>query len=314
MKPSVLITGVHVLALAMVAHSTENTCSNCGVCCCVAGNMQVEEQSRGIIRVSQLFNGDFIRGISGADRKPGWCKVEAVYPSTDDTVDTYGGFTAGHMVVDDDLVHQFGKKGNATQNVPYQLATECDAALNAAGQAFTPISTAFCPHDLSWSEYLTLMAAIRRVTDRTGFFWYFSDAFHDNDTAHIPHWGDMLHEMCLELLSCARDGKCQQFENVVAEFIREHVNKKYVVIAEDVFPNMGNDVSKEEAGTITETVRPKGMRSIMITVAVGGAIAGFLLVVLIAVVLYHKKCRRGNKKMQDLQANHPQVNTDNAKA
>lgn len=92
------------------------------------------------------------------------------------------------------------------------------------------------------------------------------------------------------------------------------MNKKYVVIAEDVFPNMGGDVSKEEAGTITETVRPKGMRSIMITVAVGGAIAGFLLVVLIAVVLYHKKCRRGNKKMQDLQANHPQVNTDNAKA
>ncbi|PFX11589.1 hypothetical protein AWC38_SpisGene24616 [Stylophora pistillata] len=232
MEPSVLITGVHVLALAMVAHSTENTCSNCGVCCCVAGNMQVEEQSRGIIRVSQLFNGDFIRGISGADRKPGWCKVEAVYPSTDDTVDTYGGFTAGLMVVDDDFVHQFGKKRKAKQNVPYQLATECDAALNAAGQAFTPISTAFCPHDLSWN----------------------------------------------------------------------------------VFPNMGGDVSKEEAGTITETVRPKGMRSIMITVAVGGARAGFLLVVLIAVVLYHKKCRRGNKKMQDLQANHPQVNTDNAKA
>lgn len=314
MDLSVLITGV--LLLAMVAHCGGHECNNCNNCCnsCVSGDMHVEEQSRGIIRVSQLFNGDFVRGISGTDRKPGWCRVEAVYPSADDAVNTYGGFTADHMVVDDDLVHQFGRKGNATKNVPYKLATECDAALNSAGQAFTPISTAFCPHDLSWNEYLTLMAAIRRVTDRTGFFWYFSDAFHDNETAHIPHWGDMLHEMCLELLSCARGGKCQQFENVMAEFIREHVNKKYVVIVEEVFPNMGGDVSKEEVGTITETVRPKGMRSVTIMAAVGSAIVGFLLVLLVAVVLYHKKFHRRNKKMQDLQANHPQVNTDNAKA
>ena len=178
---------------------------------------------------------------------------------------------------------------------------------NTAGQAFTPISTAFCPHELGWSEYLTLMAAIRRVTDRTGFFWYFSDVFHDNSTAHIPKWMDTLHEMCLELLSCARDGKCQQFENVMAEFVREHVNKRYVGIVEVVFPNMGGDVSKEEAGTITETVRPKGMRSIMLMSAVGSAIVGFLLVVLIATILYRKKHRPGDKKLQVLQANHPCV-------
>ncbi|XP_022808729.1 uncharacterized protein LOC111345713 [Stylophora pistillata] len=318
MKLSLLIT-ITTLAVAIFAHvEDKRKCSNCENCCnnngCVSGDMHVEEQSRGIIRVSELSNGDFIRGISGADRKPGWCRVEAVYPSSYDNVITYEGFTANHMVVDDDSVHQFGKKGNATENIPFKLATECDAALNAAGQVFTPISTAFCPHDLGWSEYLTLMAAIRRVTDRTGFFWFFSDAFHDNKTAHIPHWMDMLHEMCLELLSCARDGKCQQFENVMAKFVREHVNKKYVGIVDVVFPNMGGDVSKEEAGTIAETVRPKETRSIMLISAVGSAIVGFMLVLLVAAILYRKKYRSGNKKMQELQANHPQVSSDIGKA
>ena len=330
MNLSLLIIGTLLAISTQVANvdahdgDDNRRCSECTNCCnnnrkekkkgCVSGDMHVEEQSRGIIRVSQLSDGDFIRGISGADRKPGWCRVEAVYPSSYDKVTTYEGFTANHMVVDDDSVHQFGEKGNATENIPFKLATECDAALNTAGQVFTPISTAFCPHDLAWSEYLTLMAAIRRVTDRTGFFWYFSDAFYDNDTAHIPQWMDMLHEMCLELLSCARDGKCQQFENVMAEFVREHVNKKYVYIVDVVFPNMGGDVSKEEAGTISETVRPKETRSILLISAVGSAIVGFLLVLLVAAILYRKRYSRGNKKLQDLQAKHPQVNADDEKA
>ena len=330
MNLSLLIIGTLLAILTQVANvdahdgDDNRKCSDCTDCCnnnneeensgCVSGDMHVEEQSRGIIRVSQLSDGDFIRGISGADRKPGWCRVEAVYPSSYDKVTTYEGFTANHMVVDDDSVHQFGEKGNATENIPFKLATECDAALNTAGQVFTPISTAFCPHDLAWSEYLTLMGAIRRVTDRTGFFWYFSDAFYDNDTAHIPQWMDMLHEMCLELLSCARDGKCQQFENVMAEFVREHVNKKYVYIVDVVFPNMGGDVSKEETGTISETVRPKETRSILLISAVGSAIVGFLLVLLVAAILYRKRYSRGNKKLQDLQAKHPQVNADDEKA
>ena len=330
MNLSLLIIGTLLAISTQVANvnahdgDDNRRCSDCTNCCnnnrkekkkgCVSGDMHVEEQSRGIIRVSQLSDGDFIRGISGADRKPGWCRVEAVYPSSYDKVTTYEGFTANHMVVDDDSVHQYGERGNATENIPFKLATECDAALNTAGQVFTPISTAFCPHDLAWSEYLTLMAAIRRVTDRTGFFWYFSDAFYDNDTAHIPQWMDMLHEMCLELLSCARDGKCQQFENVMAEFVREHVNKKYVYIVDVVFPNMGGDVSKEEAGTISETVRPKETRSILLISAVGSAIVGFLLVLLVAAILYRKRYSRGNKKLQDLQAKHPQVNADDEKA
>ena len=96
------------------------------------------------------------------------------------------------------------------------------------------------------------MAAIRRVTDRTGFFWYISD---DNETAQVPFWKDLLHEMCLELLQCAREGRCQQFEDVVTQFVLEHVNEKYVAIVEHEFPNLGGDVENEETGTIAEAVR-----------------------------------------------------------
>ena len=99
----------------------------------------------------------------------------------------------------------------------------------------------------------------------------------------------MLHEMCLGLLSCARDGKCQQFESWMAEFIREHVNQKYLAIVKDVFPNMGGDVTKEEAGTITETVRPKGMKCIMFVAAVGSAIVGFMFGLFVAAIPYRKK-------------------------
>ena len=141
--------------MPMILAHDKRKCRDCKNCCnsvgCVSGDMHVKEQSKGVIRVSQLSNGDFIRGISGADRKPGWCRVEAVYPSSYESVTIYDGFTPNHMVVDDDLVHQFGKKGNMSENIPFKLATECDAALNTAGQAFTPISTAFCPHELGWS-------------------------------------------------------------------------------------------------------------------------------------------------------------------
>lgn len=319
MKLSLLIIWILVPAmLAQVDYDDKRKCRDCENCCnnnCLSGDMRVEEQTRGIIRVSQLSNGDFIRGISGADRTPGWCKVEAVYPTGNvDNVTTYDGFTANHMVVDDDSVHQYGKKGEAKGSRLFKVATECDVAVNAAGQAFTPISTAFCPHDLSWSEYLTLMAAIRRVTDRTGFFWYFSDAFHNNYTAHVPLWKDMLHEMCLELLRCAREGECQQFEKVMTEFVREHVNKKYVGIVELVFPNMGGDVNKEEAGTISETVRPQGMRSTVLVSAVSGAIAVCTLVIIVAAILYRKRLTRKNKEMKESLSIHPQINGDDGKA
>lgn len=255
---------VGIFAPGILAYSRR--CSNCRDCCnsqCVSSEMQVEEQTKGFVRVAELSIGDIIRGVSGAKQDPGWCRVEAVYPTANkNNVTTYDGFTEGHMVVDNNIVHQYGRKGKAKKSRLFTLATECDAAVNAAGQVFTPISTAFCPHDLSWSDYLTVMAAIRRVTDRTGFFWYISDAFHDNKTAQVPFWEDLLYEMCLDLLQCAREGRCQEFENVVAQFVLEHVNEKYAAIVKQEFPNFGGDVENKESGTITEVVRAHRSRTL----------------------------------------------------
>lgn len=274
---------------------------------CVSGEMQVEELTKGTIAVSQLSNGDIIRGVRGADRVHGWCRVEVVDPREGNDI-TYDGFTEGHMVIDSDTVRAYGKKGNTTRSRLYTLATECDAAVNAAGQAFTPISTAFCPHELSWSQYLPLMAAIRRVTSRTGYFWYFSDAYFNNETARVPEWKNMLHDMCTQLLRCAREGQCQRFEKVVEEFVHEHLNPKYRVIVDHMFPNIGGDVERSETGTITELVRPQKKSNALLFLAVGSAIAIVLIIVAAAFFVRRARVTGKAKIAKDPDpSNHPQA-------
>ena len=251
--------------------------------------MRVEERTKGHIKVSQLFEGDVIRGIKGPDRTPAWCKVEAVFlvPRSENQT-TYDGFTNSHMVVDS-TVHAYGMKGEVRTGPVYTLATDCDASVNVAGQAFTPISTAFCPHELSWSDYLTLIAAVRRATNRAGNFWYNLNVYHDNDTAKFPHWMDQLPVICQELLQCSQKGRCQEFENVVAEFVHDHLNEQYVEVVERVFPNMGGDVDKEQAGTMTEVVRPKGSSHIVLFSAVGGAIVLVLIIAFASILVYRAR-------------------------
>ena len=144
---SKLIAWILVLGLAQEIVVKASNCNNCINCCnCVSGEMQVEEQSRGIIRVLELSTGDVIRGITGSDRTPAWCKVQAINPTINsDNVTSFDGFTENHMVVENGTVRPYGKKGKVSKSRVYTLATECDAAINVEGQAFTPISTTFCP-------------------------------------------------------------------------------------------------------------------------------------------------------------------------
>ena len=258
---------------------------------CVSAEMKVNEQKRGLVRVSELSEGDVIYGITGVERKPAWCKVVAVFPAAGGrNKTTHDGFTADHMVIDY-TVHPQGKKGEVRMGPVYTLATDCDASVNAAGQAFSPISTAFCPHELSWSEYITMMSAIRRVANRTGYFWFDTSAYHDNDTAMVPHWFDQLHQICRQLLLCSREDKCQGFEDVMKEFVQEHVNKKYKKIVERVFPNIGGDVSKQQAGTITEVVRPQESSHFVLFSTLGSAIV-VLLIIAIALVAYRIRMKK----------------------
>ena len=298
-----LVQDADAVTINLVTIQTEN---------CVSGEMQVEEQSVGIIRISELSPGDIIRGITGSDQTSSWCKVEAINPTTNsDNVTSFDGFTENHMVVENGTVRPYGKRGKVSKSRVYTLATECDAAINVEGQAFTPISTAFCPHELGWSEYLELMTAIRRVTQRTGYFWYSIANFHDNQTAKVPYWRDMLHDMCTELLRCAREGQCQKFENVMEEFVHAHLNKPYMEIVERVFPNIGGDVEKSEAGTVSEVVRPREKSNILLFSVVGCAIALLLLIVILAALMY--RLRIVNKKKQ-IKESHPTLPAEDVKA
>ncbi len=247
--------------------------------------MLVEERIKGHVKVSQISEGDVIRGINGNDRTPAWCKVEAVFvvPHSQNQT-TYDGFTADHMVIDH-TVHPYGKKGDVRMGPVYTLSTDCDASVNVAGQAFSPISTAFCPHELSWSEYLVLIAAVRRFTNRAGNFWFNLNVYHDNETAKVPRWSDQLPAICRELLKCSQDGQCQAFENEMEEFVHQHLNQEYVKVVDRVFPHMGGDVNKEQAGTITEVVRPKGSSYIVLFAAVGSAMV-VVLAIAVAVFIY----------------------------
>ena len=190
---------------------------------------KIEERTRGVVRVSELSVGDIIFGIAGPNRNPVWCNVSAVFPAAGGTnTTTHDGFTADHMVIDN-TVHPYGKKGGVRVGPVYTLATDCNASLNAAGQAFTPISTVFCPHELSWSAYITLMSAIRRFANRTGYFWFDTSVYQDNDTAMVPHWLNQLHQICHQLLLCSCQDRCQVLENVMTEFVHEHLNKDGIV-------------------------------------------------------------------------------------
>ena len=279
-------------------------------CGCVSGEMQVEEETKGVVRVSELSEGDVILGIMGPEQKPAWCKVEAVFPAASgrNTI-THDGFTADHLVVNR-TVYPHGYKGVLRNGPIFTLFTECDASVNAAGEVFTPISTAFCPHELGWYEYLSLAAAIRRVVNRTGNFWFDMSAYHDNDTAMVPHWFDQLHQICHELLRCARQDRCQRFEAVMEEFVRDHLNKKYVKVVKREFPNMGGDVNKHQAGTITEVVRSQHEGSHLIVFVTLGSAMVVLMIIAVGILLYHTRMTKKKAEKEppfESDEKHPQA-------
>ena len=258
--------------------------------------MKVTEKTKGLLRVSELSEGDVIFGVTGIQQTPAWCKVLAVFPGPGGkNRTTHDGFTAEHMVVTSSRVHAYGKRGLVQSGPVYSLVTECDATINVAGQAFSPISTAFCPRELTWSEYIILMSAIRRFTNHTQYFWFDPSAYHDNETAMIPRWGDQLHQICQYLLQCLREYRCQPFEDVMKEFVHGHLNKEYMEIVERAFPNMGGDVSKQQAGTITEVVRPQESSHTILFSALGSAMV-VLLILAVAAMLFRMRMKKNTKK------------------
>ena len=76
----------------------------------------------------------------------------------------------------------------------------------------------------------------------------------------------------------------------MAEFVHGHLNKEYVEVVERVFPNMGGDVSKKQAGTITEVVRLQESNQIMLFSVFGSAMVT-LLIIAVAILLYRARVK-----------------------
>jgi len=243
----------------------------------ISGETRVEEKTRGDVRVSELSEGDVIFGVLGSQRKPAWCKLTAVFPAPVDTnKNTHDGLETDHMVT----AHS-NKEGDKRMGVVYTLATDCAVSVNSTWQAFSPISTAFCPRELTWRDYITLMSALRRVSNHTGYLLFGdTSGYHDNGTAKVPHWFYKLHELCRQLLLCARDGQCKSFKSLMETFAHEG----YVEMAERVFLNMSSDVEKQEGRTITEMVVHHGGNRSLPFIAVGCAM-GALLVMAVVIVM-----------------------------
>jgi len=246
----------------------------------ISGETRVEEKTRGDVRVSELSDGDVIFGIMGSQRKPGWCKVIAVFPAPVDTnKNTHDGLETDHMVT----IHT-NKEGDKRMGVLYTLGTDCAVSVNSTWQAFSPISTAFCPRELTWRDYATLMSALRRVSNHTGYLLFDTSGYHENGTAKMPHWFYKLHELCRQLLLRARDGQCKSFKVLMETYAHERQSKGYVEIAERVFPNMSSDVEKQEGRTITEMAVQHGGNRSLPFIAVGCAM-GALLVIAVVIVM-----------------------------
>jgi len=81
------------------------------------------------------------------------------------------------------------------------------------------------------------------------------------------------------------------------EFVHGHLNKEYVEIVERVFPNMGGDVSKQQAGTITEVVRPQENSHIILFSVLGSAMVAFLVIAVAAMVFRMRMKKNATKEL-----------------
>ena len=84
------------------------------------------------------------------------------------------------------------------------------------------------------------------------------------------------------------------------EFVHDHLKKEYVKVVERAFPKMGGDVSKQQAGTITEVVRPQKSSHIVLFSVVRGAMV-VLLIIAVAVLVFRARMTKKKKAEKGLE-------------
>ena len=76
----------------------------------------------------------------------------------------------------------------------------------------------------------------------------------------------------------------------MTEFVHGHLNRDYVVLVERGFPNLGGDVSKQQAGTIAEVVRPQESSHIVLfSVAISVMVVILIILIAVTVFMHHSR-------------------------
>ena len=281
---------------------------------CIDGELAVPALGKGDVKVSSLQVGDKILGISNENKTQEWCTVQAKF-KTNDNASTFDGFTPNHLLIydqyydisgfqhNDTVVSYAGKYGKESHGAIYSLMTDCDATYSTEGDLFTPISSTFCPA-MPWSDYLSIMAAIRRIAEKTGYFWFDLAVYYNNkeDAVYNSSFIEALPELCNETLQCSKYQSCERFEKVAFNFVTLHLNQSKLDIVQNAFPNIGNFDPSLHGGTLSATVGgfsialsvedPRSPISIItITIVV---IITLLLVAWVAFILY-RNIAKSNK-------------------
>lgn len=209
---------------------------NTGGSSCVSGDMLVESESSGPIKVGALVEGMKIRG-KDAHGKSQWCTVQDIYFNGMGTL--FGNFTEGHLVLDDStgMVQPSGNSSHENFGARYTIFTDCPVMENKDGELFTPLAQTFCgSRDFSWSEYLVLWKAIQKVVSDTGIFWFhldetFTDCKNTTLCGNLTDWRDALPPVCESLMDCASsqdDVICDDFEEEAQTFFDRYVRAERV--------------------------------------------------------------------------------------
>lgn len=265
---------------------------------CVAGDLEVQEKHKGLVKVSELATGDEVRGVEGDEaRSERWCGVLLV--ERIGFGELRGNFTRTHWVVDPSLNHSVRAHGGlawpSRLGERYQLSTECPAVGGGGTTTpsyFTPLSQEFCNmSNLSWADYTVLYAALLRIVRHTGTFWFSPSSYTNNRSNPLAPlgWHAQLPETCESMLACAKDGlQCDVFEKrakTLATFSLKQESHRRLVAA--AYPRIGDP----SAGIALDVMAPPRLG--MWVVLQLAAACGLPMILLTAAALRLWGCRQG---------------------
>ena len=136
------------------------------------------------VPIRDLAPGDRIRGRGNLEETT--CTVEAVGSFGSGPV--YGNYTNDHFVLDrgSNNVKAHGQCGPWTHKEKFGLLTDCPLGLDESETGFAPIDGDFCGaarSELSWTDYLALLASILRVVRASGGYLFAGGSYVDVATA-----------------------------------------------------------------------------------------------------------------------------------